>query len=240
MTQVTRKTEQWSAVLARGGIKLTLEEYKKQASKQEDWAPGWEAIDEAFYKLYPNQKPLHYGTELHKRSIFGGDQYLDGYSIYQSSNGYKHILTYGMTELYVNEEAFGGEWSGWGYEITIKLKEDSNEDCMWAINMLSNLARYTYTQKRFLEPMQYIAGNGNSIHIRVESHITALIVVNDTEAKGIDTVHGRVDFMQLVGITQRELEAIKKDDTQKEVLFENMKKDNPYLITDMKRTKSYL
>jgi hypothetical protein len=27
-----------------------------------------------------------------------------------------------MTQLYANEKAFGGEWSKWGYEMTIKLK----------------------------------------------------------------------------------------------------------------------
>lgn len=78
---------------------MKLEEYKERATKQEDWAPGWEAIDEVFEKLYPYQKPAHYATEIHKRSIFGGDEFLDGFSIYDSSNGYKHIITYGMTEL---------------------------------------------------------------------------------------------------------------------------------------------
>lgn len=219
---------------------MNLEEYKKRASEQDDWAPGWDAIDEVFEKLYPNQKPAHYGTTLTKRAIFSGDQYIDGYSIYQSLNGYKHLLTYGMTELYTNEEAFGGEWSRWGYEMTIKLKESTNEDCMWAIDMLSNLARYTYTQKRFFEPLQFIAGNGTSLHIGVESAITALLAVNDTEANGIDTVHGRVNFIQLVGITQRELEMLKEDRTKAGILVENMKIDNPYLVTDMKRTKSYL
>lgn len=219
---------------------MNLEEYKKRASEENDWAPGWDAIDEVFEKLYPNQKPAHYGTTLTKRAIFSGDQYIDGYSIYQSLNGYKHLLTYGMTELYTNEEAFGGEWSRWGYEMTIKLKESTNEDCMWAIDMLSNLARYTYTQKRFFEPLQFIAGNGTSLHIGVESAITALLAVNDTEANGIDTVHGRVNFIQLVGITQRELEMLKEDRTKAGILAENMKIDNPYLVTDMKRTKSYL
>lgn len=219
---------------------MTLEDYRKYASENEEWSPGWLAIDEVFDKLYPNQKPAHYGTLLPSRSIFGGDEYLDGLSIYQSPNGYRHLLTYGMTELYTNEEAFGGEWSGWGYEMTIKLKENSIEDCKWAINMLSNLARYTYTRKKIFEPKQYVAGNGTSIHVGVESQITALLVINDTEAEGIDTVHGRVDFLQLIGITQRELEAIKENHDNIEVLLHDMKKDNPNLVTDMKRTFSYL
>jgi hypothetical protein len=219
---------------------MTLEEYRKRASKEEDWAPGWDAISNVFEGLYPNQKPSHFGTLIPSRSIFGGDEYLDGCSIYQSSNGYKHLVTYGMTELYTNEKAYGGTWSKWGYEMTMKLNEDSVDNCKWAITMLSNLARYTYTKERYFEPMQFISGNGTSLHIGVESAITALLVVNDTECDGIDTVHGRVDFMQLVGITQSELQALKEDCKNAALLYERMKKDNPYLVTDMKRTKSYL
>lgn len=219
---------------------MKLEEYKRLAAEQEDWAPGWEAIDSVFGKLYPNQNPAHYGTLLHSRAIFGGDEYLDGFSIYDSPKGFKHLLTYGMTELYTNEEAFGGEWSRWGYEMTIKLKEETNEDCMWAIDMLSNLAKYTFTQNRFFEPLQFIAGNGSSLHIGTDSNITALLVVNDTEAQSLNTVHGKVEFMQLVGITQRELEILMDDRTKAEVLVEEMRKDNPYLVTDMGRIDSYL
>lgn len=219
---------------------MKVEEYKRLAAEQEDWAPGWEAIDSVFGKLYPNQNPAHYGTLLHSRAIFGGDEYLDGFSIYDSPKGFKHLLTYGMTELYTNEEAFGGEWSRWGYEMTIKLKEETNEDCMWAIDMLSNLAKYTYTQNRFFEPLQFIVGNGSSLHIGTDSNITALLVVNDTEAQRLNTVHGKVEFMQLVGITQRELEILMDDRRKAEVLVEEMRKDNPYLVTDMSRIDSYL
>ncbi len=88
--------------------------------------------------------------------------------------------------------------------------------------------------------MQFIAGNGSSLHIGTDSNITALLVVNDTEAEGINTVHGKVEFMQLVGITQRELELLMENRKKADVLIEEMKKDNPFLITDMKRTDSYL
>ena len=32
-----------------------------------------------------------------------------------------------MTELYCEPDAFGGEYSRWGYEMTMKLKEDNPE-----------------------------------------------------------------------------------------------------------------
>ena len=181
---------------------MTREEYVERMEKEDDWAPGWDAIDREF--------------------------------------DYQHIVTYGMSELYANEEAFGGEYSRWGYEMTIKLKENSAEDCLWALDMLSNLARYTYTTERFFEAGECVPGNGTSLHIGTDSLITALITVNDTSAQTLDTLHGKVEFIQFVGITESELDAIRKDGSNVSILIEKMKKDTPELITNMKRKKSYL
>ena len=219
---------------------MTKEEYIKRMNEEDDWVPGWDAIEEEFERLYPGQKPNHFGTNMHSRAIFGGDQYLDGYSVYENPNGYYHIVTFGMSELYTDVDSFGGEYSRWGYEMTIKLKEEKVEDCMWALDMLSNLARYTYKSERYFDPEQFVQGNGESLHVGTESLITALITVDDTTAKAQDTVHGKLGFIQFVGITQAELEAIKEDRSILTKLIELMKQDNPELITDMKRTKSYL
>lgn len=218
---------------------MTKEEFLKRIEEDEEWCPGWEAIEKEFSRLYPEQNPIHYGTNFVSRVRFGGDEYLDGYSIYSSEKGYKHIVTFGMTELYADEKSFGNEWNKWGYEMTIKLKEDNAEDCLWAINMLSNLARYTYTTKKFFEPYQYVQGSGTSLHIGIDSDITALLLVSDTEANTQTSVYGKTEVIQLVGITEAELEAIKESSDNTKILIEKMKEDNPDLITDMLRKKSY-
>ena len=46
-------------------------------------------------------------------------------------------MTYGMSNLYADEEAFGAEYSGFGYEMTIRLKEERAEDCLWAMDMIA-------------------------------------------------------------------------------------------------------
>lgn len=219
---------------------MTKEDYIKKMEEEEDWAPGWDAIDEEFDRIYPNVKFQHYATDFQTRAIFGGDNFLDGYSIYDTGKGYQHIVTYGMSCLYTDEEAFGGEFSGWGYEMTIKLKEDNAENCSWALNLLGNLARYTYKSKNYFEAGECILGNGKSLHIGVDSAITALLVVNDTSAQTLDTIHGKLEFLQMVGITESELNAVKEDYNNIQLLIELMKKDNPELITDMNRTHSYL
>ena len=95
--------------------------------------------------------------------------------------------------------------------MTIKLNEETDEACMWAIDILSNLARYTYTQKKFFQPYEYISGGGQSLHIGVESNITALLTISDTEAQTQDTLYGKTEFIQLVGITESELQALIND-----------------------------
>ena len=65
--------------------------------------------------------------------------------------------------------------------------------------------------------------------------------MEDTEVKPQNSVYGKTEFMQLVGITESELQAILEDNTNIDKLIELMKADgNLELVTDMKRAKSYL
>ena len=50
------------------------------------------------------------------------------------------------------------------------------------------------TTERFFEAGECVPGNGTSLHIGTESLITALLVVNDTSAQTLDTLHGKVEF----------------------------------------------
>lgn len=211
---------------------MTKEEFLAKMKENESWAPGWEAIDGVFAALYPGQEPFHYATV--SRAVFGGNSFLDGCSIYRSPKGYFHLVTYGMSELYAEPSALGGEWSKWGYEMTMKLRGEKPEDCLWAVDLLGNLARYTYTQKRFFEPWQFVDGRGNPIRVGADTAITSLIVTPDTEAQGVDTLYGRLDFLQLVGITQEELAGLS---TREEVraLAERLREKEPWLVTDLAR-----
>lgn len=86
----------------------------------DDSAPGWEAIDAEFDRLYPDQpKPLHYGTVL--KYMLGGPDPLDGISVYDAGD-FWHFVSYGLSELYTKESE-DPEYSGYGIELTFKLKK---------------------------------------------------------------------------------------------------------------------
>lgn len=221
---------------------MTLEEFKAKAD-DEDFAPGWDEIEAAFSEVYGDTKPEHFGTTIQSRAMFGGNEYLDGFSAYPSPKGYTHVVTFGMSELYYDEESFGGEFSKWGYEMTIKLKDTEPNNCVWAMNMMSNLARYTFTSKSWFEPGEYVGNvkDPQSINLsKPESKITALLIAADTEVKGRDTIYGRLDFVQLVGITTDEFLKVRENKALITTLLDNLKADYPDLETDMNRTKNYI
>jgi Suppressor of fused protein (SUFU) len=76
--------------------------------------------------------------------------------------------------------------------------------------------------------------------------LTSYVTAPDTEVAGIDTVHGRVDFIQLVGITQAELDWVAGDGPdgapeRARDLVERITSDgNPHLVTNLERTNSYI
>lgn len=220
---------------------MTLEEFKKNAQEIEDWAPGWEAIDKCLETLYHGQEPRHFASLMPDRAIFGGNQFLDGFSVYNSKHGYLHIISYGMSELYAVEDSFGGEWSKWGYEMTIRLPVSEEADYMWAIDLLANLARYTFTTNNFFAPGQFFPSKGIPIKESSNSKLTGLLIVDDPELPGVDTLYGRLVFLQIVGITQAESDALLKADDENYwlVLAENIRKTNPYFITDLDRTVDF-
>ena len=221
---------------------MTIEEFREKA-KDEDYVPGWDFIDNALEKLYGSQEPVHFATKMEKRAMFGGPEYLDGYSAYKSENGYAHVITYGMTELYADEEQFGGQYSKWGYEMTIKVKDTEPGDTIWAMNMLGNLARYTFQSERWFEPGQFVGSLENPESIdqgRPDSKITSLLITEDTELEGGETVYGEVKFLQLVGVTTEEFAKVRADRSLVSTLLENLRADYPNLETDLDRTKNYI
>jgi hypothetical protein len=233
-------------------MRLSLDEYRKQY--KEDDAVGWLAIDAALRNLYKEGSERHYAPMIHYR--IGGDDPLDGISYYDSEREsfHRHIISYGMSNLYYDEEALEAEFSGWGFEFTMRVKpfasdldsetrngEKVKNEPHWAAAVMNNLARYVYSSQRWFEPYHFIPANG-PIRLDTDTKICAIAFAPDPEISAIDTAHGRLDFLQMVGITENEYEWLKargkKHDTEE--LLNRMREDNPLLITDLLRMKEYV
>jgi suppressor of fused-like protein len=176
-----------------------------------DESPGWEAIDGALRGIYGDRQPTHYGTLL-KWSL-GGPDPLDGVSAYARTEPvpHWHFVSYGMTELY-GKESDNLQESGWGFEFTFRLARDpaEAEPPAWALNFLQNLARYVYNSGNWFEPGHHMNVNGPIASDRDDSEIRAIGFVPDPELGGISTPHGRVEFLQVVGLAAEEYEAVQR------------------------------
>lgn len=217
---------------------MTLEQYKLQFSNEDP--VGWISINQALENVYGEIEPRHYPPLCGLHYMAGGTDPIDGASIFDSNKQefHRHIISYGMSELYYDEENVGGDFSKWGFEFTMRIvpfKEDKN-DPLWAVHIMNNLARYVFSSGNWFEENHFIPANG-PIRLYTDTKITGLLTVLDPELGKIQTPHGELSFLQLVGITQEEVQQLGMNPTTAEVetLLSELRKDNPLLITDLNR-----
>ncbi|SEW40178.1 Suppressor of fused protein (SUFU) [Chitinophaga sp. YR573] len=215
---------------------MTKEEYK--AAFDEEDAVGWLSIDKKLEEIYGDAEPRHYAPPLHYAA--GGEDPIDGSSIYDSEKQsfHRHIISYGMSELYYDLEKIDEPFSKWGFEFTFRIKpfEGDKEDPLWVIQMMNNLAKYVYSSGKWFEPYHFIPANG-PIRLDTDTDIVGLAFVPDPELGVIQTPNGEVSFLQMVGLTSKETERLlaspKIADVEK--LINEMRETNPLLITDLTR-----
>ncbi|SBT39086.1 suppressor of fused domain protein [Micromonospora auratinigra] len=198
-----------------------------------DDSPGWDAIDARLAQWYPGVEPKHYAT-LH-RFVLGGPDPLDGVSFYPRDEPvpHWHLVGYGMSELYAKETG-NAEESGWGFEFTFRVARDGGdaEPPLWAASLLQNLARYVFSSGNWFEPGHHMNANGPICQDH-PTGLTALAFAEDPELGTIDTPHGRVQFLQVVGLTGDEYAAARRWDTAG--VLGLLAQRQPLLVTDLDR-----
>lgn len=200
---------------------------------EENQAPGWQAIDKALQQVYGEQEPNHYGSV--KPYQLGGPDPLDGISVYKSdlTPAHWHFITYGMSELYT-KESNNPKISGFGIEFTFRLVRSAAEENppTWVLNFLQNLARYVFKTGNVFDVGHRMATNG-PIALEHETDIHAIAFIQDPQLGAIETPHGYLHFLQIVGITADELKIMQQWTTAD--LLAILSADNPLLVTDLAR-----
>ncbi|WP_341422524.1 suppressor of fused domain protein [Clostridium cavendishii] len=198
---------------------------------------GWKAIEDACLKMYPGQtNPKHYGTVV--SWMLGGNDPLDGISIYDGGE-YYHFVTFGLSELY-EKESENKEYSGYGFELTVKIKKDCLEDEEAGIRgmcgILQAIARLTYNEGEIFNPNEYIyTGQTTGMDPEGKSLITGFITKLDKLGE-IETPNGKVQFVELIGVTDSELKAIIDKKLKVIELFERLGTE----YTDYKRESLFV
>jgi suppressor of fused len=196
--------------------------------------PGWDAISAALEPLYGDEEPLHWGTIMRWR--MGGPDPLDGVSAYRAGGPppHWHYVSYGLSELYA-KESDDPDVSGWGLELTFRLVRmpSDREAPVWPVSLMQNLARYIFESGNVLAVGDHLDLNG-PIAIDEPTNIRAVAFAEDEQLGTIETPHGSLTFVQIVGLTIDEYEAAQDWDTS--ALLEVLRSSAPLLATDLSRT----
>ena len=170
---------------------------------------GWNAITEAMNGLYPDEvEPKHFAPDV--PYALGGDDPLDGVSCYDGGD-YWHCVSYGLSELY-GKESEDKEHSGMGFELTLKLSKqglsDEEAELENIAALLQSLAELCFEQEEVISPYEYIyTGQEQGIDTDSKSKICGFITLPD-QLGSIRTPNGKLQFVQLVGVTNAELKPV--------------------------------
>jgi suppressor of fused len=198
--------------------------------------PGWDAITEALEALYGKKRPRHYAAVPHYRA--GGDDPLDGISVYRNTSvkgkPHWHFVTYGYSELYAKESS-NPDVSGYGFEMTFRLaaRRGEKEAPTWPLGFLQNLARYVFRTGNAFGEGHHVNLNG-PIALGTDTPITFAVFTADPQLPARDTPNGRLRFLQAVGITAEEADALLTWNPRG--LLGLLRRDSPLLVTDVDRS----
>lgn len=208
-----------------------LEELVMQQPQNTD---GWDSIEVEFFRVYPTQvNPKHYAPLIKWK--FGGPDPLDGISVYDAGD-YWHFVTFGLSELYEKENE-NKDISGYGFEFTYKLKkecyDDEEAEIKSACALLQQLGKLVIVDKAIIKPNEYLyTGQTEGVDSKGRSKITGFITMPDSTVNIINTPNGRVEFLQLIGVTDSELKLV----MEKKINVRELYGEIPSDVTDYTRT----
>jgi hypothetical protein len=201
---------------------------------EDDAAPGWDAIDAALAPLYHGVRPFHVGYGLPAALSTN----LQGCSAYAAGDHW-HYVTYGLSDLWVKNPDDVPEISGWGFELTMRVRgEVSAEPPQWPFVILNKIANY-------INENGVVLGPGHRVDFRQpvtgyphttdgpDTGLTVLAFVVDPQLGTVGTPNGRLAFYQAVGVTAAEKARMVETSTQQ--VLDEFAIGNPLLVTDVTR-----
>ncbi|RRD48889.1 suppressor of fused domain protein [Arachnia propionica] len=201
----------------------------------EGGAPGWEAIDAACLRLYPEQpEPFHYGSIPFS---FFQPQGLEGVAVFRVAQPepHWHYVSYGLSDLFGEQDGPDEDGdSGYGFELTFRLADPqamtAEEPPTWPVDLLQNLSRYVFSTGNCFAANHHM-DLGGKIGSEEETDLTAIGFVPDPDLGEIETPSGRVRFLQLFGLTGTDLDDVKA--WSAEPLYDLHATRHPKHVTDL-------
>ena len=199
---------------------------------------GWDYLDDILMNVY-HRDPLETFGTLIPYGV-GGNDPLPQVSVYETEK-YYHYITYGFSNLgkvKLKDDGSVPEYSGYGFELTLKIKKEQVDNLIWIPALFQGYARYVYETGNYFTANQFIGVDPDSregINPEKDSTITGFVTTYDKDFGIVETPNGKVEFIQLVGITQPELKKICEKEIRAKEMVEKLLELDSILVTDLYR-----
>ena len=210
------------------------EKYEGSEPSDAVYGDGWLAIEKEFERIYPGQtEPKHYAPLI--KFEFGGRDPLDGISVYDGGDCW-HFVSFGLSALAEPDIESDEGVSGYGMEFTLRLKKrdfaDEELELENICGIFQQIAAVTFETNELFLPYEYLSsGQTAGVDAGHESGITGFITVPDVKAQPITTPFGALEFVEFVGVTKAELDAVQNKQMTVEELYGKLGSD----LTDYRR-----
>ena len=143
----------------------------------------------------------------------GGNEAIDFIYVYSINHPelgeYWHFITAGLSDLFgdgrVNFPIYEDhDLSGFGIELSIMVRKQSQHIPVWPPTILHKLARYIFESGNRILPGDNIP---NNMPIENNSSLRHFLAVDDLFVKQMKSTIGEVSFVQLVGLADNEWNA---------------------------------
>ncbi|XP_063988966.1 suppressor of fused homolog [Diachasmimorpha longicaudata] len=215
-------------------------------------ALGLDALHSVCKEIYPNQLNPLTVTAIIKYWL-GGPDPLDYINMYENPGcpelgvpPHWHYISLGLSDLHgdgrLHAKTGPGRPSGFGFELTFRLARERGETTppTWPANVMQQLAKYVFNSGNMLFPGDHVSwhaplGTGGG-------RITQILMGKDPQLpNSINTPHGEVSFIQIIGVTSEELQAAQHWNGLGLVnLLKTSRSCGPWLVTDTNRMHSVM
>ena len=203
---------------------------KPVARVEEPTTAGWDAIDAACQRLYGDQTPRHVGYAPGR--AFGS--VLQGCSAYRA-DGHWHYVTYGLSNIFDEDEGDNDGFSGWGYELTWRVRDGGAEEEApgWPFTALQRLAKWASDERILLGDGRFFTSStpitGFPHTDGPDTPMTAILIATDPQLGEIATPNGRVRFLQFVGADAVTIAFAQQDGAA--AVLERLRHEDPLMVT---------
>ena len=114
------------------------------------------------------------------------------------------------------------------------VKDDNGEDPFWVVQLMNNLGRFVNETKVWFDEYQFLP-LGGPIRTDSETDIVGLAFIKDDDLDEIDTPHGKVTFIQMIGLNSEQLKRLEDNSTKEEIMsvIAEIKSVNPKFVCEI-------